>query len=478
MPFVLYNTLTRSKQEFTSIKPGEVGFYTCGPTVYNYAHIGNMRAYVSADLLRRYLQYGCDYSVKWVMNITDIDDKTIRDSKVKYPDLEPKEALKQFTEFYTQAFFEDLDSLNIPESVFRANPRATHYVHGMQDLIGKIHLKGFAKIIDGSVFFDVHKWHKANKYGKLLNLDLSALKTGTRSLADETDKDNLADFVLWKSAKQGEPSWDLKLNNQILSGRPGWHIECSVMEKEIFDLPFDIHSGGVDLIFPHHEDEIAQSACGYGCEPTNYFMHNEHLLVDGKKMSKSAGNFYTLRQLTEHGFTPETFRFFLLQNHYRKKLNLSFNALSGAATALEKIRNAIDTALVAKHGEGCLSNEFLSLLKDTKSSFEKAMNDDVNTPVAMAVLHEFFSKLQSFTLDSESRSQLQDFAEYLENIFGVRLLPMQSEIPGEIINLAEERKQARINKDWALSDELRDRIANLGYAVRDEANNEYRIISL
>ena len=314
---VLFNTLGRKKQPFTPLSPPEVSFYTCGPTVYNYAHIGNFRAYIAADTLRRWLTYGHNYTVKWVLNITDVDDKTIRDSQTQYPQLSPKDALQRFTRHYENIFFEDLAALGIPKSAFFANPRATEYISHMQDLIRSIAKKGFAKEVQGSIFFDVKKWNEANRYGKLLSLDLSALQTGNRSLADEIEKEDVADFALWKAEKPGEPSWDFDFFGKHRPGRPGWHIECSAMEKELFGLPFDIHSGGVDLIFPHHEDEIAQSCCGYGEDPTRFWVHNEHLLVDGKKMSKSLGNFYTLRDLQKKGFSPSAIRFFLATNHYR-----------------------------------------------------------------------------------------------------------------------------------------------------------------
>lgn len=447
MTFHLYNTLTRKKDPFTSLKKGEVSFYTCGPTVYNYAHIGNFRAYLASDTLRRWLQSGHSYKVKWVLNITDVDDKTIRDSKEKHPKEPPKDALLKFTRYYEDIFFEDLKQLNIQKSDFYKNPRATDYIDEMQDLIRKIAEAGFAKEIEGSIFFDVKKWAETDTYGKLLNLDLSGFKSGMRTLADEIEKDDAADFALWKAEKKGEPSWGFDYFGKNLPGRPGWHLECSAMEKEIFDLPFDIHSGGVDLIFPHHEDEIAQSKCGYGIEPTQYWMHNEHLLVEGKKMSKSLGNFYTLRDLLEKGHSAEAIRFFLVSSHYRTKVNLSEESLTASKNALQNIRNKLQ---ILKEGENSNSrmqrNEEIQkelenpegedgdprqknpemqkklnlLIQTRKEKFTAAMNDDLNTSAAIAQLHELLTEIFQKKLTGIDFSPVINFFEWASHIFGVK----------------------------------------------------------
>lgn len=284
----LYNTLTRKKEEFRPIKDNEIGLYTCGPTVYNYAHIGNLRSYIFADILVRTLRYNLgEEKVKWVMNITDVDDKTIRDSKIKYPDLPSMEALQKFTKEYEEYFWQDMQSLNVKTPDIITHATDQKYIAGMQELVKNIVDKGYGYIKEGSVYFDVQKFAKNHKYGNLINLDMAGFKAGTRVDADEYEKENVQDFVLWKGYKEGEPVWEFDLNGEKLPGRPGWHIECSAMGELELGCPFDIHTGGIDLKFPHHENEIAQSVVGYNCEqPINYWLHNEHLLVDGQRMGK------------------------------------------------------------------------------------------------------------------------------------------------------------------------------------------------
>jgi len=317
-----FNTLTRQKEEFIPLKDNQAGIYTCGPTVYNAAHIGNLRSFVFADILQRALKYN-GLEVNWIMNITDVDDKTIRDSEIKYPEMEPMQALLKFTREYEKIFWQDLEKLNIekPNKI----PRATEFIAQMQDLIVKIIEADFAYEKDGSFYFDVKKYSQNHKYGQLVNLDLSQLKTGTRALSDEYEKDNLQDFVLWKTTKEKEPSWDFEFKNKNYPGRPGWHIECSAMSKEYLGIPFDIHTGGIDLKFPHHENEIAQSVSGYKADKlANFFLHNEHILVDNEKMSKSKNNFFTLEDVENKKFNPLAFRYFCLNSHYRSKLNFTW----------------------------------------------------------------------------------------------------------------------------------------------------------
>ena len=454
MDFQLYNTLHRKKEQFLPISESQVQFYSCGPTVYNTVHIGNLRAFLCADTLYRWLKYGLEYSVQWVMNITDVDDKTIRDSQVKYPNLDPMKALLTFTRHYEEKFFEDLETLNIPKSSFSSLPRATDSIIEMQDLITRIYNNGIAYEKDGSIYFSVEKYIEKQQYGKLVQLDLDKLKTGTRTLADEIEKDNAQDFVLWKAQKEGEPSWSFELDKNSYPGRPGWHIECSAMEYAAFGkLPFDIHSGGVDLCFPHHEDEIAQSTAGYGQAPTNYWIHNEHLLVEGQKMSKSLGNFYTLSDLMEKGYSAEVVRFFLVTNHYRTKLNLTEDGLQAAHESLQRIRNA---ALLMKKSpqKGDNIDSF-----DTK--FRQALCDDINTPQAISVI---FSLLSETNIDTQKALR---FLEFAEHIFGVRFLPQESQIPPEIQKLAEERHQAKEQKDYEKADTLRDEAFEQGFVIRD-----------
>jgi len=466
MPLVLFNTLHRKKEEFISLKKGQVDFYSCGPTVYNSIHIGNLRAFLFADTLYRWLQHGLSFQVRWVMNITDVDDKTIRGSLTETeqdPTLTPLAALQKFTRYYEAIFFADLEQVNISRNSFFRTPRATESIEPMQELIRLIAKNGYAYEQDGSIYFSIPKYVQKEHYGKLLALDLDALKTGTRTLADEIEKENVQDFVLWKGQKPHEPTWDFNFLGKNLPGRPGWHIECSAMEKEAFgELPFDIHSGGVDLTFPHHEDEIAQSVAGYGSEPTHYWVHNEHLLVDGKKMSKSLGNFYTLADLVAKGFSAETVRFFLVSNHYRTKLNLTFSALEAAHTTLQNIRNQL--ALFAKKTATPTPHETAYV-----AEFVAAMNDDLNAPQALAGL---FAALEDQANSAQAITALFQFAE---KVFGVRFFPVAASIPQAIQDLAVERQAAKKNKDFVRADTLRATIAAQGFTLRDTATG-YEIL--
>ena len=319
MALNIFNTLSRSKEEFEPISENKVGLYTCGPTVYNYPHIGNYRAYIFGDILKRYLTYR-GYNVKHIMNITDIDDKTIRDSKAQ------GKSLKDFTEFYTLEFYKDRDELNITKA--DNYTKATDFIPEMVKIIEKLLEKGFAyKTEDGSVYFDIHK---DPDYGKLSHFKISDLKENAkgRITKDEYDKDSAEDFALWKAwdNSDGEVFWETSLGK----GRPGWHIECSAMSMHELGETFDLHTGGVDNMFPHHENEIAQSECATGKMFSKYFMHNEHLMVDGVKMAKSAGNFYTLRDLIEKGVEPLAFRLWIYGAHYRTKTNFTLDAVNAS----------------------------------------------------------------------------------------------------------------------------------------------------
>ena len=306
MDFKLYNSLTRKTEEFKPLNKNEVRMYSCGPTVYNYAHIGNMRAFLFADLLQRTLRTVACWDVKWVMNITNIDDKTIRDSALGSTEWKkgmgeqtnsPIDNLLKFTKYYEQKFINDIETLGIDATHFYKMPKATEYINEMQELITKIFEKGLAYISEGSVYFNVSEWRKRDTYGRLKKIDFDNFRAGVRIDADQYEREQASDFVLWKMKKEGEPFWDYSLDGQNLQGRPGWHIECSAMEYVLLGLPFDIHTGGIDLQFPHHEDEIAQSKAGYGIDPTVFWCHNEFLEVEGEKMSKSKGNFFTLKDL-------------------------------------------------------------------------------------------------------------------------------------------------------------------------------------
>ncbi len=459
----LYNSLSRKKEEFISIKEGWVGLYTCGPTVYNYAHIGNLRSYIFADLLVRALRlnYG-DENIKWAMNITDVDDKTIKGAKAKYRELSPQEALKKFTAEYEQYFLRDLSKLNIRKPDAITHAADIKYIKKMQALVAKIYHAGFAYIKDGSVYFDVVKYSQKYKYGKLAEIDISSLKIGDRIDADEYEKENAQDFVLWKSKKEGEPFWDFSLGGQNLPGRPGWHIECSAMGEAELGCPFDIHTGGIDLKFPHHENEIHQSVVGYGAgEPVKYWLHNEHLLVDGRRMGKRFNNFYSVNDLEEKNFNPLAYRFLCLQTHYAKQMNFTWEALKAAEEGLKHLRNQVRE----------LGSAAGNINRSYKEKFLSAINDDLNAPQALAVVQEL---LKSNITKTEKKATIIDF----DRVLGLNLSIVCQDIDlgdNEIIkNLLNEREIARKNKNFFDSDRLRKEIERLGYLVED-TNDGQRI---
>ena len=441
MALELYNSQTRKKEIFTKPSGETVGLYSCGPTVYNYPHIGNYRAYLFADILRRALLYN-NFPVTQIMNITDIDDKTIRDSQIA------GKSLKEFTEFYTQEFFKDRDALGImPASEYT---KATDYVGKMIKLIETLLEKGFAyKEDDGSVYFSISK---DEEYGKLNHITLDELKQNAagRMKKDEYEKENAQDFALWKAWDEtdGEVFWESPFGK----GRPGWHIECSAMSMAKLGETIDIHTGGKDNMFPHHENEIAQSECATGKEFVRYWMHNEWLLVEGKKMAKSAGNFYTLRDIIEKGITPRAFRLWMLMAHYRTPANFNIEALQGAETALKRLyRLTFD-----------LGKQAGTVIETYKERFLTAINNDLATPEALTVLWE--------VLANESFSKADRFATVIDfdRVLGLGLANLKNEeLPSEILELAQKRDAARTSKDWALSDKLRDELIEKGYEVSD-----------
>jgi cysteinyl-tRNA synthetase len=330
----LYNTLSRQVQPVVPLVAGEISLYTCGPTVYNFAHIGNLRTFLFQDLLKRTFQ-AAGYRVRHCMNITDVEDKIIRDSQAELPaDADPaarQAAMKAWTDKYTAAFFQDLAAVGIVEGSFTHLPRATDFIPQMIGLIQRLEAMGLAYAREGSAYYRIAGFPE---YGCLAHLDRDGMQLGTSVDSDEYERDAVSDFVLWKAAKPGEPWWDSPWG----PGRPGWHIECSAMGMELLGERVDLHSGGVDLVFPHHENEIAQSEGCLGHRWVNHWVHGEFLLVEGEKMSKSLGNFYTLRDLVEKGHDPIAFRYAILGNHYRKLLNFGFDSLRAAKSALERLR--------------------------------------------------------------------------------------------------------------------------------------------
>ncbi len=444
MALEIFNTLSREKEEFTPINPPRVGLYTCGPTVYNYAHIGNWRAYIFADLLKRYLIYR-GYDITHIMNITDVEDKIIREVKAQ------NKSLKDLTEFYTEEFFKDRDLLNIlPPNTYT---KATDYIDKMVVLIKKLEEKDFAyRTPDGSVYFDIHK---DKEYGKLSHFKLSDLKENAegRLKKDEYEKEKAQDFALWKAwtIEDGEVYWETELGK----GRPGWHIECSAMSMDNLGESFDIHTGGVDNIFPHHENEIAQSECATGKSFAKYFMHNEHLLVDGQKMAKSAGNFYILKDLIEKDIDPLAFRLWLYTSNYSTRTNFTIDAVMGSETALIRLREAILG----------LGDAIGNINKEYKDKFIEFLDNNLDSPKALSLVWELLK--DTSLSNADKKATLLDF----DKVLGFGLDKIKEEIiPDEIVKLAEEREIARKEKDWAKSDELRNKINSLGYEVKDTEN--------
>lgn len=436
-----YNTLSKTIENFSSINNNEVKMYTCGPTVYNYPHIGNYRSYIFADILKRTLSYN-GYAVKHVMNLTDVDDKTIRESQKE------GKTLKDFTQFYSEEFKKDISSLNIinPEKF----TKATDYIEDMVNMIEKLMEKGLAyKSSDGSVYFNIRKF---NNYGKLSGIQLNNQKENAegRINTDEYEKDNIQDFALWKAwdEKDGEVFWDTRLGK----GRPGWHIECSAMAMANLGEEIDIHTGGVDLIFPHHENEIAQSEGTTNKNFSKFWMHNEHLMVEGKKMAKSSNNFYTLRDLIEKGINPLSFRLWLLTANYRTRTNFTWETLEGTDTALRKLHNAYIE----------LGESIGKVNKEYQEKFKNYINDDLDTPKALALLWDLV-KDTSIT-NEDKKATMLDF----DKVLGLSFDKIREEkIPEEVKGLQLERETARSSKDFLKSDELRNKINSLGYEVKD-----------
>lgn len=474
-PIFLFNSLTRKIEKFEPLEDKLVRMYSCGPTVYNFAHIGNMRSFLFADLLQRVLKIVGGYKVRWVMNITNIDDKTIRDSAVGsdawLPEMgrqtnNPMDNLRKFTEYYRKAFLEDIKRLGINIKDFYKMPKATEYIVQMQDLVRKIVEKGFGYIANGSVYFDISKWRQVDIYGKLYRVDFDKFKEGSRIDADSYEREEASDFALWKSRKPGEPYWEFRLNGINCDGRPGWHLECSVMEREILGLPFDIHTGGVDLKFPHHEDEIAQSKAGYGVEPTAFWCHNEFLLVEGKKMSKSLGNFFTLRDLIARGVDPLDIRYLMFSTHYSTQLNFTFDGLNSARKARARIQDYIYDLFEASSIKP--SGVDIMALKD---SIFKDLGYDLQVPKALATLFEFINEHPVNKFSQQDANNLLKLFRQLNKIFGVwRIEPRPKktvEIPEEVIKLARERLEARKAKDFEKADLLREKISQLGFNILD-----------
>jgi cysteinyl-tRNA synthetase len=455
----LFNTLTRKKETFIPTVLGKAKMYTCGPTVYDYAHIGNFRAFLFEDLLKRWLVYR-GYKVTHIMNLTDIDDKTIKGSqKQGIP-------LRQFTNFYVKAFFEDIKALNIePADVY---PKATDHIREMVTIIQTLMAKGFAyKGEDGSIYFSVCKFPE---YGKLSHIKVDELKAGARVSQDEYAKEEAQDFALWKAytPEDGNVYWETELGK----GRPGWHIECSAMSMKYLGETFDIHCGGVDNMFPHHENETAQSEAATGKKFVNYWMHNEHLQVEGKKMSKRLGNFYTLRDLLAKGYDPIVIRYLLMSTHYRQQFNFTFEGLEASKAAVERLRNFVRRLHEA---EGTTNPEkVVNLTAKLEACFGGSMDDDLNIGIALSSLFDFVREINGL-LDANLVSK-QEAAEIgglmmaIDAVLGViGKVEVEEALPADIDALVQKREDARKAKNWKEADAIRAQLKAMGIVLEDTA---------
>ena len=449
-----YNTLTRQKEDFQPLQPGKVRMYTCGPTVYNYAHIGNYRAYMFEDLLRRYLKYR-GYQVTQVMNLTDIEDKIIRDSQ------QAGVSLHDFTAPYKDAFFEDLRTLHIEAA--EVYPAATAHIPEMVELIQRLLERGYAYAAEGSIYYRIDRFPT---YGRLAHLDLQERQSGAsgRVDRDEYAKDDMHDFALWKgwTPEDGDIYWDTELGR----GRPGWHIECSAMSMKYLGPRFDIHTGGEDNIFPHHENEIAQSEAATGKPFVNYWLHCRFLLVDNQKMSKSRGNFYTLRDLLDKGFKPLGLRYALLSTHYRQPMNFTLEGLHAAENAVQRLLDCMH-ALQAAAGSG---DDVTPLLQQTQERFEAALDDDLNISGALGAVFEMVREvnraLAQQQLSSSAAQQVIALMRRFDTVLGL-LTPSEEEVDTQVTALLQERQEARQRRDFARADALRAQLLQRGYSIED-----------
>lgn len=459
MGLSFFNTLTRSVQTFAPLDANgkNVGLYCCGPTVYDFAHIGNWRTFVFADLVRRYLDFK-GYAVKHVMNITDVEDKIIK--RVR----ETKTTLREFTSQYETAFLDDMKALNC--LMPHRTPRATEHIPEIVSLIEKLIARGIAyQATDGSVYFSIEKYRGCGcNYGQLVKLNFDEMRAGERVASDEYDKESLADFALWKKRvpEDGDVFWPSPWGE----GRPGWHIECSAMSMKVLGQSFDLHLGGEDLKFPHHEDEIAQSEGATGKPFVKYWLHGAHLLVEGKKMSKSLGNFFTLRDLIAKGFTGREIRYLLLTAHYRETFNFTMDGLNGARSALARIDECVSKLRELAAGTPPSGGSTQLLV----SNFTGALDDDLNISAAWAAVFDWVRETNKLiaekTLAPPAAASALAAWESINSVLGIGAVA-ETDAPPEIVALLEARQAARKAKDFKRSDEIRDDLKAKGWIVED-----------
>ncbi len=459
---LIYNSKTRKKEELVTLQPGKVGIYACGPTVYDYFHIGNARPFIVFDVLRRYLEHR-GYEVKFVQNFTDIDDRMIRRAN------QEGITVKELGDRFIQEYYQDAAALGIRKAT--VHPRATEHIGDIIKLVKTLQNKGFAYEVNGDVYFDVKK---NAAYGKLSGQNMDDLEAGARIDVDDV-KHNPADFALWKAQKPGEPAW----NSPWGLGRPGWHIECSAMSMKYLGETFDIHCGGKDLLFPHHENEVAQSECATGKPFANYWMHNGFINIDNEKMSKSAGNFFTVRDILKE-YAPEDVRMFMLSAHYRSPVNFSRDMIAQAHASLQRLYTARDRMAflmdnAASKDMTDAEQQLMVKLQESTARFDAAMDDDMNTADAMGALFEIVKEANVTLNENSSKEALEKTLSTLQSlcdVLGILVKPYVMELPEEVQALADARATARKEKNWAKSDELRDALKALGYMVEDTAKGQ------
>jgi len=454
----LHNTLSKATEEFVPIG-SPVKMYSCGPTVYAPAHIGNLSSYIYADLLRRILA-SAGYEVKHVMNLTDVDDKTIRDSLTQFPDVEPMEALKKLTARHEQGFMDDMAAVGNDVGAVEF-VRATDAMADIQELITKLLETSMAYKADDGIYFDIAKYRESRKYGQLSKIELPE-RVQARINNDEYDKESAQDFALWKATKPDEPSWGFPGQ---MPGRPGWHIECSAMSVKALGQPFDIHTGGIDLIFPHHENEIAQStADGQPEKLANYFVHNGHMLVDSKKMAKSANNFYTLADIEQKGFSPLDFRMLVLQSHYQSSSNFTWENLESAHNRLKNWKNVAE--LRHQLSSGAANSPQGATVASLLSQALEALQNNLDTPGVLVYLDKAFDIASA----TESSGLIETLIKFIDDNLGLELADTTPDITDDIKEMIQLRATARAGGDYAKSDEIRDALLEQGVELNDAPN--------
>jgi len=453
----IYNTLSRQVEEFIPLEGNKVRMYFCGPTVYDFAHIGNFRTFVMSDILHRYLKFR-GYDVTFVMNLTDVDDKTIRGA------MKEGISLKEYTDRYAKAFFEDLETMRIEKATYY--PRATETINDIVEFIKVLMSKGHAYKTEDGVYFDISSF---KEYGKLSKLDKSNIKPGAsgRVRVDEYSKEDIVDFALWKVWKEedGNVYWE----TEIVKGRPGWHIECSVMSTKYLGDTLDIHGGGVDLIFPHHENEIAQSECKTGKQFVRYWFHVEHLMINGRKMSKSEGNFFTLRDLVAKGYSPKAIRLVLISTHYRKPLDFTEEKVKQAESTVKNLELFIAKMkkVLSKNNE--IPSTKLDIIENAKNKFVESMDDDLNVPEALGIVFSLISEFENTNITAISSKEAEEILRFLADVKRVLdFFDMDiDEVPQEALRMLEERENLRKNREFSKADEIRNRLTEMGYEVID-----------